>query len=71
MNPKLLQQFKEEKLSVIPFILGLDIDNGNILLITHNEKKEVEDKIIHLECKISTKGISYLKKMSDILKKMV
>lgn len=71
LNPKLIEELEKEKISLTPFLIAIDIDK-NLLTISHSSPNELTNKMIHVECRDSSGAESpYIKKISDILKKLV
>lgn len=68
LNPAFTKKMEDEKLTVIPFLIGLDV-NGETVTISHYNSAEKDKKIIHLECRNTPS--KQLGKISKIIEGMV
>lgn len=73
LNPKFLELFNQEKIELSPFLIGLEIGSGTILIISHHSPKDVENKTIYIEVKHAHEEnpADRLQQTVDIIKKMV
>lgn len=69
LNPAFTKKMEEEKLTVIPFLIGLDV-NGETMTISHYDSSEKDKKIIHIECRTAPNSMQ-LMKLSKIIEGMV
>ena len=53
VDKRLINELKKRGIDVIPFMLVLDVKKESIVSITHNNPEEIDEKIIHVECKSS------------------
>lgn len=71
LNPKFVSLLDETKFKVKPFMIALDLSN-DVVIINHNNEKEMENKMIHIESKSTEeKEESKVKIISDKLKLLV
>lgn len=69
LNERFLKKLEDNKISHIPILLVLSIpEENNFVTLTHENPKEFEDKILHINSKNQTtmdKVVKVLEKLND------
>lgn len=71
LNPDLLKNLKSEEFNITPFLIGIDVNRQTVITVGHNDFKEVERKILHIETRSQGKNESHFNHIKEALKKMV
>ncbi|MEA3342856.1 MAG: hypothetical protein U9Q92_01700 [archaeon] len=69
LNEKFLKKIKEKETKIIPIFLALNIPKEkNIVVLTHENEKEVEDKILHINSGTQQTLDTFVKILEEINK---